>query len=70
MWLADTRVSARAGDVRQVTVPTAFHKQWLDRKLAHRIRTVLERRGDGHIQLDVVVAPSVPPDEAVETTGR
>jgi len=56
MWLAGTRVIARHGDVRQVAVPTLFHKQWLDTKLAQRIQKSLDLCGFGHIQIDIVVA--------------
>ena len=55
VWFAPACALALEGNVLRVTVPTAFHANWLAHKLGGRVRQALERTGHGgvHITYDV-----------------
>ena len=53
--LACTRVVSHDGERLRVAVPTPFHKDWLELKLAGRIRAALQRLGYASWQVEYVV---------------
>jgi len=45
-WLATTRALGQEGEVLRVEVPTAFHKTWLEHKLAGKVLQALQALDD------------------------
>jgi len=51
VWFAPACPLALEGDVLRVAVPTAFHADWLARKLGGRVRQALERTGHAGVRI-------------------
>lgn len=56
-WFSRTTVVAEAPDRLEISVPSSFHKHWLEERLASHLRQALTRLGKEHVQVDYTVAP-------------